>query len=97
MPDRREGLKVDTKIPLPWLIGGSCTAIMGIVVMTWTFSAQNSKIENKIDRVLTQNINIEKRLDSRDNQLDILRGDIVKLQQETAINTLKITTLEAKK
>jgi hypothetical protein len=81
---------VDFQLSVSAIISGCVTVASFMVWMGYTASQQASKMENMAQTL----VKVEKRLDDRDQRLDLMRDAFNELRTETKMNSMRIGELE---
>ena len=81
---------VDMQLPLTWLISSFAAILMTMAAMVWSVAGQS----NKLDQLISNTAKLEKRVDERDNRVELIKDAQYEARRVQDLLTQRIDNLE---
>ncbi len=81
---------VDMQLPLPWLLSSVAAIMLTMATMVWSVAGQS----NKLDQLITNTAKLEKRVDERDNRVELIKDAQYEARRVQDLLTQRIDNLE---
>jgi outer membrane murein-binding lipoprotein Lpp len=78
------------QLPLTWLISSFAAILMTMAAMVWSVAGQS----NKLDQLISNTAKLEKRVDERDNRVELIKDAQYEARRVQDLLTQRIDNLE---